>query len=657
MLRLQGRIKGHETSEYRQRFRFIFAVVLLSLSLLIVRLWYLQVIKGPELSQRSASNSVRLRKINPLRGMILDVQGNILVDNQTSFDLTFIPNRPEDKEKALSMLSALYASKSWALPEEFSLIGKAHPFIPSKIEKNISREKLALIETHALELPGVGIEVVPIRKYLAGEMIAHIVGYVGEVSQEELEKSKGKYASGDMVGKYGLEKYYDDDLRGRNGAEQVEVNALGKGVRVLGKTDPLPGYNVVLTIDARLQKLAWEAMNGKTGAVVAMDPRDGSIYAMVSSPGFDPNLFNGGISQENWKILSRDPKHPMEQRTISGQYPPASTYKLIVAAAALEEGLISPGSAVLCTGSFALGNHSYRCWQRRGHGMVNLHRAIVESCDVYFYRIGLMLGVDKIAWYAKKFGFGAPTGIDLPREKTGLIPTQRWKMTRFKKPWQMGETISVSIGQGFNSVTPLQLVGAYSALANGGTVYRPQIVKRIEAPDGRIVKVMKPERSQTLPLSAKTLELLKSGLWGVVNEKNGTGNALRRPQRDVCGKTGTAQVIGLPASEKARRARQSSRAYQDHALFACFAPCGNPEIAVAVIVEHGLHGGTGAAPIARKMIDAYFKNKKQPVKISPEGDDESGEASRDKSPGGMAEKSMGEKTRRFDRMMFSEVRR
>jgi len=610
MLGLKGRIKGHETADYRQRFKIAFAVVLVALSLLLVRLWYLQVIKGPELRQRSENNSVRLRKINSLRGMILDTSGNILVDNQTSFDLIFIPNRPEDKKYAGPALSALYASRSWELPEGLSMIEKAHPFIPSKIDKNISREKLAMIETHTLELPGVAVEVVPIRKYLAGEMIAHIVGYVNEVSQEELEKSNGMYSPGDMVGKYGIEKYYDAYLRGKNGAEQVEVNALGKAVRVLGKIDPTPGYNLVLTIDANLQKVAWEAMKGKSGAVVAMDPRDGSIYAMVSSPGFDPNLFNGGISTANWNALARDPNHPMEQRAISGQYPPGSTYKLMVAAAALEEGLISPSTSFLCTGSFELGNRSYRCWQKHGHGMVNLHRAIVESCDVYFYRIGKMLGVDTIAWYAKKFGFGALTGVDLPREKAGMIPTKEWKMTKFKKPWMMGETISASIGQGFNTVTPLQLASAYSAMANGGTLYRPHIVKRIESPDGRIVKVMKPEKKGSLPVSLQTLESLKGGLWGVVNEKNGTGGALRRPEQDVCGKTGTSQVIGLPAGEKSRRSLQSIRKYQDHALFTCFAPCRNPEIVVAVIVEHGGHGGSAAAPVARKILDAYYDSKK-----------------------------------------------
>ncbi|MDY0188039.1 MAG: penicillin-binding protein 2 [Syntrophus sp. (in: bacteria)] len=634
MFGLKGRIKGHEIADYRQRFRLIFAIVLIAMSLLMLRLWYLQVIKGSELRQRSESNSVRLRRINPLRGMILDNGGHVLVDNQTSFDLVYIPNRPEDKKQVISKLTELYASRSWKTPDEFSSIAKAHPFMPTKIDRNISREKLALIETHSLELPGVAIEVVPIRKYVAGEMIAHIVGYVSEVSQDELERSKGARSPGDMVGKTGIERHYDAYLRGKNGAEQVEVNALGKAVRSLGRINPVAGCNLVLTIDAYLQEVAWKAMAGKSGAVVAMDPRDGSIYAMVSSPGFDPNLFNGGISTENWNMLSRDPLHPMEQRAISGQYPPGSTYKLIVAAAALEEGLISPESSILCTGSFDFGNRSYRCWQKHGHGMVNLHRAIVESCDVYFYILGKKLGVDRIAWYAKKFGFGAVTGIDLPREKAGMIPTSEWKLARFKKPWQGGETISVSIGQGFNSVTPLQLAVAYSALANGGTVYRPQIVKKIEATDGRLIKAMKPEKKETVPISRKTTALLKQGLWGVVNEPRGTGGALRRAEMDVCGKTGTAQVVGLPASEKARRAMQSARVYQDHALFTCFAPCRNPEITVAVIVEHGGHGGSVAAPIARKVIDAYYKKKKYGDKMPVEEEEKLEETSRNRSTSG-----------------------
>jgi len=380
---------------------------------------------------------------------------------------------------------------------------------------------------------------------------------------------------------------------------------------------------VMLTIDAQLQKIAADALGNRAGAVAVMDPRDGAILALVSSPSFDPNLFNGRISLHDWERIAKDPQHPMENRSITGLYPPGSTYKLVVAAAALQEDLIRPDTSILCRGTFDLGNRTYRCWQKKGHGMVNLHRAIVESCDVYFYNLGKMIGVDKLAWYAGQFGFGAPTGIDLPRERAGLIPTKAWKLAKLKEPWQMGETISLAIGQGFNLVTPLQLVNAYSTLANGGTLWRPRIIQRIETQDGRVLRDFDPEIKGRLPLSEKNMELLRQGFWGAVNEGGGTGYALKRLGTDVCGKTGTAQVVGLPEDERARKLMRISAQQRDHALFVCFAPCGydrRPEIAVAVIVEHAGHGGAVAAPIARKVIDAYFESKKTLVnKQSPVG--------------------------------------
>ena len=369
-----------------------------------------------------------------------------------------------------------------------------------------------------------------------------------------------------------------------------------RNVRVLGRDDPEPGYNVVLTIDALLQKVAWNALAGRPGAVVAMAPRDGSVLAMVSSPSFNPALFSGGISQQNWKKLSGDPLHPMENRVIAGQYPPASTYKMIVAAAALQEGLITPETSFQCDGFYELGNRKYRCWHKGGHGRISLHRAIVQSCDVYFYHVGKLIGVDKLAEYARRFGLGASTGITLPREKSGLIPTREWKQMRFKEPWQIGETISVSIGQGYNLVTPLQLVTAYSALANGGIVWRPRLIKQIEAVDGQVIKAFAPEKKSVVPISANVIEQLKKALWGVVNEEGGTGRAARRRDADVAGKTGTSQVIGLPDDEKARKIKFISSRYRDHALFVCFAPVNNPEIAIAVIVgkcrSWGIGGGS-----------------------------------------------------------------
>jgi penicillin-binding protein 2 len=615
---IHSQLNGHEGASLHGRFRIMFILVVIALSLLALRMGYLQVIKGEELRQKSEDNSIRIRKIMPIRGVIMDTHREILADSQSSFDILFVPGRIGDIQSVADRLGFLYREASLDFDREAFTPGKLRPFVPAKLEKNISREKLAIVETHTLDLPGVSVDVVPIRRYPEGEMMAHIIGYTGEISREELDKDASEtFAPGDLIGKSGIEKYLDAYLRGVSGIEQVEVNVLGKETKVLGRDDPEPGHNVVLTIDALLQKVAWNALAGRPGAVIAMAPRDGSILALVSSPSFDSALFSGGISQQNWKKLSDDPLHPMENRVIAGQYPPASTYKMIVAAAALQEGLITAETSFQCDGFYELGDRKYRCWHKSGHGRISLHRAIVQSCDVYFYHVGKLIGVDKLAEYARRFGLGASTGIPLPREKNGLIPTREWKQMRFKEPWQIGETISVSIGQGYNLVTPLQLVTAYSALANGGTVWRPRLIERIESVDGQVIKAFAPEKQSVVPVNVNVMEQLKKALWGVVNEEGGTGRAARRRDADVAGKTGTAQVIGLPDDEKARKAKFISARYRDHALFVCFAPVNNPEIAIAVIVENAGHGGSVAAPVARKILDAYFDRKELPGKKPP----------------------------------------
>lgn len=618
MKAIRSRLNGHEVGIFHKRFKILFAIVAIALSLLALRMWYLQVIKAEELKQKSENNSIRIRKIKPLRGLIMDINRTVLVDNQCSFDILYMPTRTRDIQNITNDINHLYAEEGMTFSREALSSEKVKPFVPVRLEKNISREKLAVVETHSLDLPGLTVDVVPVRKYIGGEVVAHIIGYTGEVGPDDLEKDESQtYTVGDIIGKSGIEKYLDPYLRGKNGVEQYEVNVLGKPVRVLGKVNPESGYNVVLTMDSVLQKVAWDALNGQAGAVAAIDPRDGSVLALVSSPSFDPTLFNSGISLEDWQKLSGDPYHPMENRAVSGQYPPGSTYKMIVAAAALQEGLITPDTAFNCDGSFAMGNRTFRCWQKHGHGRVSLHRAIVESCDVYFYNVGKLIGVDKLAEYARAFGFGQPTGISLPREKNGLIPTKAWKLSKLKQPWQLGETISIAIGQGFNLVTPLQLVSAYGALANGGTLWRPRLVKQIEAPDGRVLKTFAPEIKSSLPIDPQNVEVLRSALWGVVNEPGGTGRALQRREADVAGKTGTSQVIGMPEDGKMRKMKYIPSRHRDHALFVCFAPVGNPEIAVAVIVEHGGHGGSAAAPIARKIVDAYFEGKKMPDRKPP----------------------------------------
>lgn len=602
---------GPEPAEFRQKLKIVIILVGLALSILLIRLWYLQVIKGDELKQRSESNAVRFRNIQPIRGLVLDRNGSLVVDNRPSFDVLYMPTKGVNPEMLLQKIQDIYKTKSLDFSSNSPFPKTVKPYLPVRLEKNVSMEKIALIETNAIDLPGVYVDVTPIRIYQDGEMLAPIIGYTGEVSKEELEKSEEDYLSGDITGKYGIEKVFDSYIRGRRGNELVEVNAFGKVIKNLGRIDPLSGSNVVLTIDAKLQKAAWEAFAGLAGSAVAMDPRDGSILAMVSLPSFDPNLFCNGIDRDEWKKLQKNPLNPLSNRAISGQYPPGSTYKLIVAAAALEEGIITPAARISCSGAFTLGNRTYRCWKKHGHGSVNLHQALVESCDVYFYTVGKMLGVDKIALYAKRFGLGEATGIELAHERKGLVPTRAWKLARMKEPWLLGETISISIGQGFNLTTPLQLAQAYSALANGGTVWRPHLVSRIEMSDGSIVKKFLPEKKGELKLSQQTMVTLNRGLWGVVNEPGGTGAAARRPYADVCGKTGTSQVIGLPQNEKARRSQKIAAFHKDHALFVCYAPMKKPEIAIAVVAENAGGGGAVAAPIARKILNAYFDNQKK----------------------------------------------
>ena len=611
MLEKRDRLVRYDPGEYRDRFTFFFWVILAAVCVLVLRLWYLQIIKGEDLLKRSENNRIRIREVKAMRGIVLDSRGVVLVENRPSYDVVIFPEDVKDLKGLVEKLEALYAKVGLTFPMDYETIREnRRPFTPLRVDRNISREKLALIETHSLELPGVGIDVMPVREYYYGESMAHVIGYIGEVSREELERDRTSgYKSGDFIGKFGLEKALDRYIRGKPGGEQVEVNVVGRKVKTLGRVEPVQGYRVLLTIDSQVQKAAWAAMEGKAGAVVALDPRDGSVLALVSRPGFDPNLFNRGVSADVWERISSNPLHPMENRAIAGQYPPGSTYKLIVAAAALEEGIVNAETAFNCPGHFEMGTRTFRCWRKQGHGRVSLHRAIVESCDVYFYNVGRLLGVDKLAEYAQAFGLGTRTGVAMTGERRGLIPTRDWKLARFGIPWQPGETISIAIGQGYNTVTPLQLANAYAAVANDGEFFTPRIVKRIETDDGEIIEEFRPEKKAVLPVSRENLQLLKKALWGVVNEPGGTGAQARVPGKDVCGKTGTAQVIGMAEDDDGSSYPYE---YRDHALFVSFAPRDNPEIVVAVVAEHSGHGGSAAAPVAKKVIEAYFAGKVRP---------------------------------------------
>ncbi|MCX7817141.1 MAG: penicillin-binding protein 2 [Syntrophales bacterium] len=604
-------LNDRDTTHLKKHYRYISLVVVSIFFVLFMRLFYLQILRGDEFKLRSEYNSIRVRYLNAPRGIIKDAEDISVAENQPSFDLIYVSKSKEEIKDVLERIKALYSRYGLTLEADRDFSGKTRPFSPVIIERNLDWRKIAILEAHALDMPGFIVEVSSIRKYLEGKAMAHVVGYTGEINQEELTLgSIDGLLPGDLVGRSGVEQYLDGYLRGKPGVEQVEVDVYGRVVRTLGKIDPVAGCNVRLFIYARLQRVAYEALNGRAGAVVALDPRNGAVLALVSSPSFDPNAFAGGITKDELQKILKDPLKPFENRAVAGLYPPGSTFKVIVAAAALEEGIVTPISRFFCNGTFDIGSWLYHCWQKGGHGWVSLHRAIVESCDVYFYNLGRLLGIDKIAYYARSFGLGSVTDVDLPREKAGLVPSDEWKKKRFKEQWRLGDTIAVSVGQGYNLITPLQLAVTYAAFANGGTLWKPRIISAIETPDGQILKNFPPEIKGTVPISKKNMELIATALRGVVNEDGGTGRAAKIVGIEVAGKTGTAQVVSI-----GRNGNPKTHAgnLQDHALFVAYAPYDNPEIVVAVIVEHGGSGGAVAAPIARKVIETYMQIKKDKI--------------------------------------------
>ncbi|MFQ6110753.1 MAG: penicillin-binding protein 2, partial [Nitrospinota bacterium] len=482
-------------------------------------------------------------------------------------------------------------------------------FKPTLIAADIDRRAVAYLEEHRLELPGVRVEAVPRRRYPLGSLGSHFLGHLGEITEGYLRQSaNGDYRQGDIIGVYGLERDFERYLKGTKGFKRVEVDAYGRELRLLFNKDQIPGNTLILTIDLELQKRAAELFSPYQGALIAMDPRNGQILAMVSNPSFDPNLFAGGISRENWQKLMRNPLHPLHNRALQGQYPPGSVYKIVVAAAGLEEGVITPDTTIYDPGYFYFGRRTYRDWKPGGHGIVDLKKAIRESCDVYFYRLGQKLGIDRMARYARGFGLGKKTGLSMRDEREGVVPSRKWKRAARGEPWYPGETISAAIGQGFNLVTPIQLLNVMASVANGGTLYRPHLVQRVLSPEGREVYRARPEVLGRLPVRARNLRLIQEALRAVVNERGGTAFRARLKEVVVAGKTGTAQVMRLR-----RRGGQDKlpREQRDHGWFVAYAPFENPSIAVIVFVEHGGKHGAYYAPLAMKLIQAYLKLREE----------------------------------------------
>ncbi|MDZ7698979.1 MAG: penicillin-binding protein 2 [Deltaproteobacteria bacterium] len=585
--------------------------VLIAFGMLIIRLWYLQIVKGSVYRSKSEYNRIRLEDVVPFRGMIYDRNGKTLVKNRPSYNLYVIPEEVQDSQALLERLSALSGIDPKEAAEKLSQGAKHYPFKPVCLKRDISRDQLARIETHMYDLAGVMIKVKPQRHYCYGELASHLLGYLGEISEEQLRSGRYKdNKAGDVIGKTGIERRWQSDLNGRRGGAQVEVDAAGRRIRLISRKPAVSGYDIGLTIDKTLQDQAERALEGNHGAIVAMDPMNGEVLAMASNPSYDPNVFIKGMDHLTWRRISLSKAFPMQNRALTGQYPPGSVFKIVVALAGLQEGVITPEDEFYCSGTFSLGKYRYRCWKRYGHGHVNLMRALIESCDVYFYNLGKKLGVDKIAFYAKQLGLGKPTGIGLENEKSGLIPTREWKKRRWGVSWQTGETISTAIGQSFVLVTPIQMAVLMSAVFNGGTIYKPQVTRWVRKADGEAVFEMSPEAKEKLNIKPPYLEMVKEALQGVVNGPHGTGSKARLKNISVAGKTGTAQVVAMGDDSKRQDEADIPWKYRDHAWFVAVAPVGDPKIAVAVLVEHGGHGGSAAAPIAKGLIETYLDKGK-----------------------------------------------
>jgi penicillin-binding protein 2 len=594
-------LQSVDSEWFNQRLARVFMIVVIAFTVLASRLIYLQIIKGEELWRLSEINSIRLQDIEAPRGLIYDNNFQLLVDNRPSFNLHIVLKDAKPLETTLEKLGKLIDEPAHELLARIRNTKHRGSYTPILLRADISRELLAAVEVHRFQLPGVQVHVAPRRHYIHQNHAAHLLGYLGEISMEELRnQSCDGCKSGDFIGKFGIEKALDSLMRGKRGGRQVEVNAIGQVERVLDMVNAVPGNNVVLTIDWKLQQKTEEMLAGRVGAAVALEPDTGKVLALVSSPSFDPNQFVTGISRDRWNELITNPFRPLENKALQGEYPPASTYKIITAIAGLEEKVITEQTKVFCPGHYRFGNRNYRCWKRGGHGEMDIVSAISESCDVYFYKTGELLGVDRLAKYARAFGLGQATEISLDRESRGLIPTAEWKLRRFKEPWQKGENLSIAIGQGFNLTTPLQMAVLTAALGNGGVRYKPYMVDAINTPDDHVVIQNKPEEMGRIQLQPETLRLVQRGMWEVVNHPKGTALRSRIKGLEFSGKTGTAQVVSRIEGDDDRPVPK------DHAWFVAFAPSDHPKIAVSVIVEHGESGSGAAAPVAGAMIRTYL---------------------------------------------------
>jgi penicillin-binding protein 2 len=598
-----------------------------------LRLFQLQILEGEDLASRSQANYVRTVRLEAQRGAIVDREGRTLAASRLAYGVDLIPHEIRNRWRTYSVLGAILDEDPEDLAEQVGEPRGRRRFQPVNLARDLPHELRAQIAAYRFALPGVELVRQPMRDYVYDDLAAQLLGRIGEIGADELKQpAYADYRSGETIGKTGLEATHEAHLRGRAGGENLVVDVAGREIDTIDLVEPTPGGRLVLTLDLDLQTAAEAAFHvpplppsiepgsevAKTirqedymGALVAMDPRNGDVLAMVSAPSYDANAFAGGIDRETWRRLNADEWRPLRNRAIAGVYPPGSTYKAIVAAAGLAEGVIDATTIVPCPGFFKLGRRTYRCWKRAGHGPVDLEHALAGSCDVYFYELGKTLGVETLARYARKFGLGAPTGIRIRGEVDGLVPTPEWKLRARGEPWLEGETISLSIGQGANLTTPLQLAVAYSVIANGGDLVVPRIVLRRETWDGRLVAEESPLIRERGVVSKPVLELVTRGLRSVVMSEEGTGRRAAVPGISVAGKSGTTQVVSLDLLEGLEPWEVPVK-YRDHAIFAAFAPVESPEIVVVAVAEHaGEGGGAAAAPMVQKVMAEYFRKKDQ----------------------------------------------
>jgi len=613
-----------EFDELQRRLIILRVGLLLVVALLGLRLWHLQIREGPYYRDLSENNRTRLVLLEPARGLIYDRHGVLLANNVPSFSLYVTLEDVKDREGLIQKLTDLLGLDPALIRKK--LAGKGSKLLPRKIKDRMTLRDATVIESHRLDLPGVMVQVESQRNYPGGVTAAHLLGYVGEVSADQLEKPEfADLHQGSVVGQYGVEKSYDRHVRGAAGQKSVEVDALGHEKKTAVVEKPQAGNDLYLTIDIRLQKVAEELLGEEFGAIVALDPTNGDVLAMASRPAFDPNVLSRELTPKQWVEIVQDEGRPLNNRASQGQYPPGSTFKVPMAVAALETNTMSPSSTVHCNGGYQFGRRRYRDWKAGGHGSVNLHTALVHSCDVYFYTVGQRMGIEVMADFGKDFGLGQGTGVELPSERSGIMPSSAWKQKAKNEPWLPGETISAAIGQGYVTVTPLQMASLIGTVANNGVNYRPRLVQAVmDRTTGNLQELPAVPRGK-VKAKPDTFRVIKEALADVVNV--GTATRAKSSLVTIGGKTGTAQVTALRTGPE----KDIPKKFRDHAWFIAFAPVESPKIAVVVLAEHMGHGGSAAAPLAKEVIETYIKLAPQVPLVTS-----------DSSKTGHARRSMGQ---------------